>query len=131
MARKRNVKVRSVPQRSGSSTSIRVGHWAFLLGALLAIIGGFFGGVLQSDALMTTLFVLGIVVGLLNITVKETTPFLVAVVGLMLGAGVINPSGIPVVGLYIRAIFANIVVFVVPAAVIVSLRAIWVLAKEK
>ena len=60
----------------------------------------------------------------------EIAGFLAATIALIL-AGVVNLGLIPVVGLTLRAILSNIVVFVVPAAVIVSLRAVWVLAKQR
>ena len=117
-------------KRRGGLGYGQIGHWAFLIGAAIAILGGLFTGVIDDVVLLTSLFVLGVIVGLLNVTIKETTGFLVASIALIL-AGVVNLGLIPVIGVYIRAMLSNIVVFVVPAAVIVALRAIWVLAKEK
>ncbi len=107
---------------------IQVGHYAFFLGAILAIIAGLFSGLVSDEIVLTLLVILGAIVGLLNITAKETTPFLVATVALML-AGVVNLGLIPVVGVYLRSILTNIVVFVVPAAIIVGLKSIYDLAK--
>jgi hypothetical protein len=112
-----------------SSTSLtNVGHWAFLLGALIAIATAFFN--LDSTVLISTLFVLGLIVGFLNVTVEETTPFLVATIALIL-AGVVNLRAIPAIGFVLSEILSNIVVFVVPAAVIVSLKSIYTLANQK
>ncbi len=108
---------------------IQIGHYAFFLGAILAIIAGLFAGMIDDVIVLTLLVVLGAIVGLLNITVKEATPFLVAAVALML-AGVVNLGLIPVVGVYLRSILTNLVVFVVPAAIIVSLKSIYTLAKQ-
>jgi hypothetical protein len=121
---------RPAPSRATKTSYGRLGHWAFIIGALIAIIGGLFTNQLEGIALFTTLFALGVVVGLLNITVKETSTFLLASVTLII-AGVVNMGLIPVVGVYVRAILSNIVVFVVPAAVIVALRTIWLLANER
>lgn len=113
----------------------KIGHFAFLTGAAIAILAGIYSGTGALDvegevALFTTLFTLGFIVGILNVTVKETTRFLVAAIALIL-AGIVRVELIPEVGVYIRAILSNIVVFVVPAALIVGIRAVWLLAKEK
>jgi hypothetical protein len=126
--RRRVVKKVSV---SGSSNSFKsVGHWTFLIGAALAVLGAFFTRAIGEQTLLTVLFVLGVVVGFLNIRVEETTGFLVATIALIL-AGVVNLGLIPVIGVWLRLVLSNIVVFVVPAAVIVALRAVWVLASEE
>ena len=58
----------------------RVGRWAFLGGIILAILAGF----VAVPYLAVLLFVLGLVVGFLNIKEKESTRFLVAVITLLL-----------------------------------------------
>lgn len=112
-----------------STNWVQVGHYAFFLGAILAIIAGLFSGLVSDEIVLTLLVILGAIVGLLNITAKETTPFLVASIALML-AGVVNLGLIPMVGVYLRSILTNIVVFVVPAAIIVGLKTIYSLAQN-
>ena len=107
----------------------RVAHYTFFVGLLVAIVTGLFRNLLEPQVLVTTLVILGLVVGLFNLTAKETTPFLVACVALML-AGIVNLGLIPGVGLYLRSILSNIVVFVVPGAIIVGMKAIWKLASD-
>ncbi|MBS3116526.1 hypothetical protein J4421_02920 [Candidatus Woesearchaeota archaeon] len=107
----------------------RVAHYAFFVGLLLAIIAGLFRNLLGPEVLVTTLVILGFLVGLFNLTTKETLPFLVASIALML-AGIVNLGLIPGVGLYLRSILSNIVVFVVPGAIIVGLKTIWKLASD-
>lgn len=80
--------------------------------------------------MLTALFALGIAVGLLNVTVRERSEFLLATVALIL-AGVVNLGLIPYIGVWLRTVLSNIVVFVVPAAVIVALKTIWVLANKE
>jgi len=107
----------------------RIAHYTFFVGLLIAIITGLFRNLLEPQVLVTTLVLLGLVVGLFNLTTKETTPFLIASIALML-AGIVNLGLIPGVGIYLRSILSNIVVFVVPGAIILGMKAIWKLASE-
>ncbi|HLC51779.1 MAG TPA: hypothetical protein VJI98_00875 [Candidatus Nanoarchaeia archaeon] len=118
----------------------RVAHYAFFIGLLVAILsGGWFSLILNGScsasrivspaALVTTLVVLGLLVGLVNLTTKETLPFLVAAIALML-AGIVNLGLIPGIGACLRSSLSNIVVFVVPGAIIVGLKTIWRLASN-
>jgi len=63
----------------------RIGRWAFLGGLALAILAGF----VAVPYLAVLLFVLGLIVGFLNIKEKESTRFLVAVITLLL-VGVVS-----------------------------------------
>ena len=101
-----------------------MGTYAFLLGALIAIVTALFPDILGAGLITGILVLLGLVVGFLNITQKEVVPFLLAAVALGLGAQA-NFSALPMVGLYIDGIMANLVTFVAPAAVIVALKAIY------
>jgi hypothetical protein len=76
------------------------------------------------------LVLLGIIVGLLNISAKETMPFLLASVTLLL-AGSAGLEKLSLVGAFIGPIMANIVAFVAPAAVIIALKTVFDLAKKK
>ena len=107
----------------------KLAHYTFFVGILVAIIAGWFRNLLGPQALVTTLVILGTIVGLFNLTVKETAPFLLAAVALML-AGIVNLGLIPVVGPVIRSMLSNIVVFVVPGAIIVGMKTVWKLASD-
>ena len=106
----------------------RMGSWAFVAGVLLALLAGLIPGI---PNVMLILVVLGVVVGLLNVTTRETTAFLVASVALLLPASATSLGAIPTVGVYMGNMLANIASFVAPAAVIVALRAIVALASEE
>lgn len=107
----------------------RVAHYAFFVGLLVAIVAGLFRTVVSPEVLVTTLVILGFLVGLFNLTAEETVPFLIAAIALML-AGIVNLGLIPGVGLYLRSILSNIVVFVVPGAILLGLKTIWKLASD-
>lgn len=111
----------------------KIGELAFLVGVILAILVGLFLGSPTSVSypmyMAVILVLLGIVVGLLNITEKETTAYLVAVIAL-LAAGSGGLGILPTVGSYLDAMLVNIALFVAPAAVIVALKTIVTLAKK-
>ncbi|MBI2656166.1 hypothetical protein HYX03_00315 [Candidatus Woesearchaeota archaeon] len=110
----------------------KMGEWAFIVGVLIAIVVSLFS---VSDAvagwLVLLLVVLGLIVGLLNVTEKETTPFLIAAAALLItGTAGGSLAIIPVIGGYLQDIVQNIAVFVAPAAIVVALKAIQSLAKD-
>jgi len=101
----------------------KLGDWLFLIGILLAIVFAF----VKVPSLMWVLVVLGLIVGLLNVTEKESTRFLVATIALMFSAGSLNLLRIA----YLTEILVNAVVFVAPAALVVALKEIFALAAKK
>ena len=112
----------------------KTGEWAFIIGVLVAIAIGLFSSSLSSNVqgwMILLLVVLGLIVGFLNVTATESTPFLVAAAALMLtglsGDTLVN---IPTIGSYLSDVVEQIAVFVTPAAIIVALKAIQSLAKD-
>jgi len=116
-----------------------IGAYAFLVGVLLAIVAGFFGGFgIGQEVILLTLGVLGLVVGFLNIAEKEIVPFLVAVVAINVSLGSLSTVIKNLLGIIpafagiaagINTALGYLMVFVSPAAAIVALIAIWNLAK--
>jgi len=105
----------------------KLGHWSFMIGIALAVLAGLMPQ-LQTVQVMWLLVVLGIVVGLLNITAKETQEFLVATVALIIAAS--SGQVLVQVNTVVSVMLANIIAFVFPAALIVALKAIWALAQD-
>lgn len=119
-----------------------IGSYAFLIGFALAIILGVVGVLMPnaiagfSGVLMLIVIILGLVVGLLNIKDKHVTDFLIAtiavtMVGSTAGGLVILNEVIPPLGTLMAAIVLNIVALAAPAALVVGLKQIWLLAKEQ
>ena len=109
----------------------KLGEWSFIGGIIISIVVSLFR---VSDTiggwLLLLLVVLGLIVGLLNVTERETTPFLVAAAALLItGTAGSSLAIIPVIGGYLQNIVQNIAVFVTPAAIVVALKAIQSLAK--
>jgi len=109
----------------------KVGHYAFVGGVLIAVIAG----LLQTTSVFFafSILLLGIVVGFLNISAKEVTPFLVAAIALILAGSadfqVLNIIFDPL-GTVMTSLFAYIKLFVAPAALVVSLKSIVALARS-
>ncbi|MBI3027667.1 hypothetical protein HYY70_06165 [Candidatus Woesearchaeota archaeon] len=61
----------------------KLGEWAFIIGVVLAILFGLIPSQWEGMATLV-LVVLGLIVGFLNVTEKESTPFLVAAAALMI-----------------------------------------------
>ncbi|MEM7827074.1 MAG: hypothetical protein QXQ40_02520 [Candidatus Aenigmatarchaeota archaeon] len=106
----------------------KIGELAFIACVVIAIIAGIAAP--SNGTALALLVVLGIIVGFVNITEKEVTSFLIAAIALLV-AGTVGLSLIPVVGSMLDNILDYIGAFVAPAAIIVSLKAIYSLASGK
>jgi len=115
-------------------SSLHYGSILFGVGILISLIAGFLSlGPSATKVVIGTLIILGIIVGILNIKNEEVVEFLVASFTLVILLG-------PFLGLvsqnFIQAeaiskIFGYIVAFIVPAAIIVALKAIFLVAKDE
>ncbi len=106
--------------------SVSIGSWAFIIGVLIAVLFGLLGSL--NSTVIFILVVLGLLVGLLNITAKETNSFLLAAVSLV----IVSAFGKNVLGAIsvLGRILDAMIVLVVPATVIVALKAVYGLAKN-
>ncbi len=131
-----------------------IAKYAFLVFAVVAIVSGLAVGYLAYNArpygtsdpsvtdihgyVMLIMLILGIIVGLVSITAEEVAPFLLAAIALTVtgvGANVWSPF------LYIEAlewlyyfgttILTYFITFAAPAAVIISMKSIWAITREK
>ncbi len=112
-----------------------LGSWAFILGVLIAILGGAFGGYVAAYGPWITLLlvILGIVVGFLNISAKEVNDFLLASIALISVGLIANLASIdtviPVLGSVLQTMVQNVSAFVAPAALVVALKAIYTMGR--
>ncbi len=129
---KRKVKTKAMPTAPKpllkKPENSRVGHWAFLIGVVLAIIAGFVPQ-LQTARVTWILALLGLVVGFLNVTAKETRDFLLASIALVIAADA--AGDIISLGTQATLILGNVVTFVFPATLLVAFKAVWQLASEE
>lgn len=98
--------------------NIQIGHWAFLAGIILAILAGF----VAVPFLPIVLFILGLIVGFLNIKEKESSRFLISVIALLLIgiAGLEFGKLAPV----ITPILNSFIAFVSAAGLVVAIKQI-------
>lgn len=114
----------------------RIGKYAFILGVLIAVVMGIFSLYLNETAtiiLTSFMVIFGLLVGLLNVADTQVKDFLLYSIVLILAAGVgsvgntlVSVSG---VGLILEGVFNYLLMFVVPATAVVSLKAVLGLAK--
>ncbi len=121
-----------------------IARWAYIIFIVVAIIAGLALGFMDWDGqdvstshgyVTLLMLILGIVIGLTSITAKEVTPFLIATIALLVAAAsnVWYPLSNVHELLYEWAsyILTYIVAFAAPAAVIISIKSVLAMAKEK
>ncbi len=102
-----------------------LGKWAFILGLVIAVVGGLG---FDQPWFVWLLAILGLVVGFLNVTDKETQGFLLAAIALIVAAAAWN--SIPYIGEHLGRILANIVAFIGAAVLVVALKALFATARD-
>lgn len=103
-----------------------LGSWAFLVGVVLAVVLGVLGTI--SGTWTIVLVVIGLLVGLLNVTQKETMPFLMSGTVLII-ASALGGSVLSDVQLLADVVNALLIIFV-PATVVVAIKNVFNLAKS-
>ena len=103
----------------------QMGKWAFIVGFVICVVAGL---VIAQPWMYWVLAVLGLIVGVLNITALETQRFLIASIALMLSATSI--IAIPIIGVAVTAVLYNIVVFISAAVLVVALKSLFEIAKD-
>ncbi len=118
-----------------------LGAWAFLIGVVLAIIIGLSTSLISiptltkySSSIYAILTILGIIVGFMNVTSKDSQTFLVAgailVIVSKFGMESVTGSLIGIgVGSIVTSIFGALLALFVPATIIVALKTVFGIAK--
>jgi len=112
----------------------RVGNYSFTIGVILALVLGIVSLGPATPWLTSLLVVLGLIVGLLNVTGKETKEFLLVSAVMIIAASVGTGAGaylqdVHLIGKYLAGIFGQLLAFVVPATIVVALKDIWALGQ--
>jgi hypothetical protein len=98
----------------------KIGFWAFILGLALAIVFGIISP--NNPTIIVILVILGVIIGLLNISAKEMTPLLLATIALIVVGGVFEPIKTLGVGSLLDNILRLLATLMAPAAVIAAVK---------
>ncbi len=126
-----------------------ISRWAYLLFVIIAVVMGLVVGYMAWSAgywsdpsvadvngwVLVIMLILGVIIGITSITTTEVTPFLIATIALVVAASanVWDPLG-KIHGLlafWATGILSYIVAFAAPAAVIIAVKAVLTMAKQK
>ena len=128
-----------------------IARYAFVAFVIIAIVAGLAVGTMAYNAdpygwadnnvqningwVLLIMLILGIIVGITSITAKEVTPFLIATIALVVAANanVWSPLGNihSLLDYWATAILGYIVAFAAPAAVIIAIKSVFAMAREK
>jgi len=134
-----------------------IARWAYVIFVVVAVLAGLILGYSAYDSYVLTptdppanwaaniktsdgyvlfaMLLLGIIVGLTSITRKEVTPFLIATIALLVASAANVWAGLwylhPLLFFWASAILSYIVAFAAPAAVLISIKSVLVMVKEK
>lgn len=97
----------------------KIGRWSFIIGLVLAVLAGL---VPQAAWVTWVLIVLGLVVGFLNVTGKESQGFLLAAIALALSASAVQ--AVPFIGGSATNILSYVVTFISAAMLVVAVKVI-------
>lgn len=107
----------------------KLGHYAFFVGLVLVVAFAFVSDQVTNLTRTSILMILGLVVGLLNITRKESSKFLIASLVL-----IIAPSAtaitIGTIDPVLTEMWTNVVIFVATSAIVVATKVIYELAED-
>lgn len=105
--------------------NIGLGRILFFIGVIICVLAG----LVQLPAMVSALLViLGLVVGIMNVSAAETRTFLISAIALMMSAGALSGLGnglgesMEMVAGIVTRIGYNLSAFIGPAALIVALR---------
>ena len=101
-----------------------IGKWAFIIGLVIAVLAGLF---FQPTWAIWVLAILGVIVGLLNVTAEDTRGFLLAAIALTLSATALNT--IPLIGTALSLILPFVVAFVAGATIVVAFKELFQTAR--
>jgi len=102
-----------------------IGKWAFIVGLVIVVLCRV---VYQPAWAIWVLAILGVIVGLLNVTTEDTRGFLLAAIALTLSATALNT--LPIVGTAFSLVLPGVVAFVAGAIIVVALKELFVTARS-
>ncbi len=113
-----------------SSSLAKIGKVSFIIGITLSVLSGLYMGYTGeslSTFVLSLLILIGLIIGLINVTPKETLPFIFSVISifLVMAYGGNFLKTIDVFGMYIDGIVRAMMIMFIPSMIIVALKTIW------
>jgi hypothetical protein len=132
-----------------------IAKYAFMAFAIISIVAGLAVGYMAWDSnanypkgftepsdavadangtIMLIMLILGAIVGLISVTAKEVTPFLIAAIALLvIDKDIFAPLARlhDLLAYWSWGIVSYIIAFAAPAAIIIAIKSVWAIAKEK
>ena len=103
-----------------------IGKWTFIIGLALAVIAGFLFA--DKEWVYWVLAVLGVIVGLLNVTREDTEKFLLAAIAFGLSATALVT--VPIIGFQLTNALSYVAAFVAGAMIVVALKVLFQTARS-
>ena len=119
-------------------TGDMIGGWAFIIGVVIALLVGLVAGFSNMSGstlvwVSVVMAVLGIIVGFLNVTDREVSRFIIAAMGITVGAAAIIALGNTIagtIGNMLSTSFSVFSTFVAAAVFIPALKAVLSITKD-
>ena len=124
-----------------------ISRWAYLLFVIIAVVAGVVVGYMAwsegswaavanvNGVVLLVMLVLGIIIGITSITAKEVMPFLIATIALVVAASANVWSPLDqihaLLDFWATGILNYIVAFAAPAAVIIAIKEVLTMVKQK
>ncbi len=103
-----------------------IASWLFILGIILAVISGFW----PLNVVWTIiLIIIGLIVGLLNVTAKEAQPFLLAAVSMVI-ISYFGGDVLSTVWIGLQRMLSSIIILTIPATLVVAIKQLFMLARN-
>ena len=108
---------------------VKVSYVLFIVGAILAVVGGLFLPAVPWVALLLAIF--GLVIGLVSMNAKEINTLLLATIALLAMTAAFSPITVLGLGKILGSILVYFAALVSPVAVIAAIRALVKIGLEK
>src|SRR3989344_1211530 len=106
----------------------QIGGWAFLIGVLLAVVFGLFSDV--GTGFVWVLVLIGLIVGVLNITERETNSFLMSGAVLIIASAFGGDVFASIAYVDLGNVFDMLLAIFVPATIVVAVKHSFALARN-
>ena len=106
----------------------KMGRWAFIIGLIISVLLGFVTFTYASLVLV----ILGLIVGFLNVSEKEATSFLIAVIAMMM-VGIAGLQALSILGslyTWMQTVLTSFTVFVAASAVVVAIKELFAMGRN-